>query len=241
MKLVHDYILTGTVFSNDLSRIVQHVRPHSTLSIRAVASLGQDLDADEHITRSVRSLYEVRLPDGTALQYRQLVRLINAIQRDAPHFIPDLYYTLLHEYTNHIDETRYTASLHMLDYISTPPDVPDPGLELFHETNFADCVAELCYRDLFYECHFLQGEYYTLVTMPLRRQLDTIFLQQHYKRRTGTLIETDIDTEPIVDYLLLRRYMVPPRRPVWSRRYYYTLLHDWAQMIDELMDTFRQQ
>ena len=77
--------------------------------------------------------------------------------------------------------------------------------------------------------------------MPLRQQLDRIFLQQHYKQRTGTLIETKMDTEPVVDYFLLRRHMVPPRRPVWSRRHYYTLLHDWAQMIDELVDTLRQK
>jgi len=241
MKLVHDYILTGTVFNSDLVRIVQHVRPHSTLSIRAVATLGQDLDADEHITRSVRSLYEVCFPDGTAAQYRRLVRLVNAVQKHAPHFLPDLYYIVLNEYVSKIDETRYTASLHMLDYASTPEDVPNPELELFHETNFADTVAELCYRDLFYECHFLQGEDYTLVTTPLRQQLDRIFLQQHYKQRTGILMETGTDTEPVVDYLLLRRYMVPLRRPVWSRRHYYTLLRDWAQMIDELVDTFRQK
>jgi hypothetical protein len=241
MKLLHDYILTGAMFSKDLNSIVQHVRPHSTLSIRAVASLGQDIDADEHITRSVRSLYEVHFPDGTGLQCRRMVRLINAAQKYAPHFIPDLYYTVLNEYTNHIDETRYTASLHMLDYANTPTNVPNPELELFHETTFADTIAELCYRDLFYECHFLQGEHYTLITTPLRQQLDRIFLQQHYKKRTGTLIETTTDTEPVVDYLLLRRYMVPPHRPVWSRRHYYTLLHDWARMIDELVDTLRRK
>ena len=94
MKLIHDYILAGTVFSNDMHRIVQQVSPHSTLSIRAVASLGQDIDADEHITRSVRPLYEVRFPDGTANQYRRLVRLVNAVQKYAPHFVPDLYYTV---------------------------------------------------------------------------------------------------------------------------------------------------
>jgi hypothetical protein len=77
--------------------------------------------------------------------------------------------------------------------------------------------------------------------MPLRQQLDRIFLQQHYKQRTGMLMETKTDTEPVVDYLLLRRYMVPPLRPVWSRKQYYTLLHDWAQMIDELVDTLRQK
>jgi hypothetical protein len=241
MKLIHDYILTGTVFNTDLNRIVQQVRPHSTLSIRAVASLGQDFDADEHITRSVRPLYEVRFPDGTVTQYRRLVRLINAVQKHAPHFIPDLYYIVLNEYMSNITETRYTASLHMLDYIGTPTYVPNPELELFHETSFADSVAELCYRDLFYESHLLQGEHYTLITMPLRQQLDRIFLQQHYKQRTGMLMETKTDTEPVVDYLLLRRYMVPPLRPVWSRRHYYTLLHDWTQMIDELADTLRQK
>ena len=77
--------------------------------------------------------------------------------------------------------------------------------------------------------------------MPLRQQLDGIFLQQHYKQRTGVLTEMRMDTEPVVDYLLLRRYMVPLNRPVWSRRRYYTLLHDWAQMIDELVDTLRQK
>jgi len=241
MKLIHDYILTGTVFNNDLRNIIQQVRPHSTLSIRAVASLGQDLDAEEHITRSVRPLYEVCFPDGTAAQYRRLVRLINAVQKHAPQFIPDLYYVVLSEYANHIDETRYTASIHMLDYANTPKHIANPELELFHETTFADSVAELCYRDLFYECHLLQGEHYTLITMPLRQQLDGIFLQQHYKQRTGMLTEMRMDTEPVVDYLLLRRYMVPLNRPVWSRRRYYTLLHDWAQMIDELVDTLRQK
>ena len=241
MKLVHDYILAGTVFNNDLRNIIQHVQPHSTLSIQAVASLGRDLDAEEHITRSVRPLYEVRFPDGTAVQYRRLVRLINAIQKHAPHFVPDLYYTVLNEYASNISETRYTASLHMLDYANTPTHIPNPELELFHETTFADSVAELCYRDLFYECHLLQGEHYTLITTPLRQQLDRIFLQQHYKQRTGVLIETETGTEPVVDYFVLRRYMVPPHRPVWSRRHYYTLLHDWAQMIDELVDTLRQK
>jgi hypothetical protein len=241
MKWIHDYILAGTVFDSDLHRIIQQVHPYSTLSIQAVASLGRDLDADEHITRSVRPLYEVRFPDGTAAQYRRLVRLINAVQKYAPQFVPDLYYVVLNEYASHIDETRYTASLHMLDYASTPKHIPNPELELFHETTFADSVAELCYRDLFYECHLLQGEHYTLITMPLRQQLDRIFLQQHYKQRTGTLIETKMDTEPVVDYLILRRYMIPPHRPVWSRRHYYTLLHNWAQMIDELVDTLRQK
>jgi len=241
MRWIHDYILTGTVFNSNLNRIIQCVHPHSTLSIQAIASLGRDLDVDEHITRSVRPLYEVRFPDGTALQYRRLVRLVNAVQKHAPDFIPDMYYIVLNEYTSKIEETCYTASLHMLDYASTPAHVPDPELELFHETNFADSASELCYRDLFYECHFLQGEHYTLVTMPLRQQLDRIFLQQHYKQRTGMLIETKTDTEPVVDYFLLRRYMVPPQRPVWSRKHYYTLLHDWAQMIDELVDTFRRK
>jgi len=241
MKLVHDYILTGTVFNTDLNRIVQQVRPYDTLSIRAVKSLGQDFDAEEHITRSVRPLYEVCFSDGTTLQYRRLIRMVNAIQRNAPNFIPDLYYTVLNEYASHIDETRYTASLHMLDYIDTPKYIANPELELYHETTFTDTVAELCYRDLFYECHFLQGEHYTLITTPLRQQLDRIFLQQHYKQRTGMLIEARMDTEPVVDYLLFRRYMAPPHRPVWSRRHYYTLLHDWAQMIDELVDTLRQK
>jgi hypothetical protein len=241
MKLVHDYILTGTVFNNDLHRIIQQVQPHSTLSIRAIKSLGQDFAADEHITRSVRSLYEMCFPDGTAVECRRLVRLINAVQRHAPDFIPDLYYIVLNEYMSRIEETRYTASLHMLDYIGTPAHVPNPELELFHETSFADSVAELCYRDLFYECHLMQGEDYTLITTPLRQQLDRIFLQQHYKQRTGMLMETKTDTEPVVDYLLLRRYMVPPQRPVWSRRHYHTLLHDWTQMIDELVDTLRQK
>ncbi len=241
MKLIHDYILAGTVFSSDLNMIIQHVCPYSTLSIRAVASLGQDLDADEHITRSVRPLYEVRFPDDTKKQYRRLVRLVNAVQRYAPHFVPDLYYTVLNEYASNIVETRYTASLHMLDYANTPTDVPNPALELYHETNFTSSVAELCYRDLFYELHLLQGEHYTLITMPLRQQLDRIFLQQHYKQRMGTLVETETNTEPVVDYLLLRRYMMPPQRPVWSRKHYYTLLHNWAQMIDELVDTFRRK
>jgi hypothetical protein len=240
-KLLHDYILTGAVFNNDLNRIIQQVRPYSTLSIRAVASLGQDFEADEHITRSVRPLYEVSFPDGSAKHYRRMVRLINAIQKHAPHFIPDLYYIVLNEYMNDIAGTRYTASLHILDYAHTPAYIPDPELELFHATSFADSISELCYRDLFYECHLLQGEHYTLITTPLRQQLDKIFLQQHYKKRTGVLIETETDTEPIVDYLLLRRYMVPPHRPVWSRRHYYTLLHDWAKMIDELVDTLRQK
>jgi len=241
MKLVHDYILTGTVFNTDLNRIVQQVRPYNTLSIRAVKSLGQDFDADEHITRSVRPLYEVCFPDGTRLQYRRLIRMVNAIRRNAPNFVPDLYYIVLNEYASHIDETRYTASLHMLDYTDTPQYIANPELELFHETTFADTVAELCYRDLFYECHFLQGEHYTLITTPLRQQLDRIFLQQHYKQRTGMLIETRMDTEPVVDYFLIRRYMVPPHHPVWSRKHYYTLLHNWAQMIDELVDTLRQK
>jgi hypothetical protein len=30
MKLIHDYILTGTVFNTDLNNIIQHVRPYST-------------------------------------------------------------------------------------------------------------------------------------------------------------------------------------------------------------------
>jgi hypothetical protein len=148
---------------------------------------------------------------------------------------------VLNEYASHIDETRYTASLHILDYAHTPEDVPNRELELYHETTFADTVAELCYRDRFYECHLLQGDYYTLITMPLRQQLDRIFLQQHYKKRTGTLVETTVDTEPVVDYLLLRRYMVPPNRPLWSRRHYYTLLNDWARMIDELVDTLHKK
>jgi hypothetical protein len=241
MKLLHDYILTGTVFNTDLNRIVQQVRPHSTLSIRAIKSLGQDFEADEHITRSVRPLYEVRFSDGTAAQCRRLIRLVSTIQRNAPHFIPDLYYIVLNEYMSRIEETRYTASLHMLNYINTPQHIANPELELFHETTFADTVAELCYRDLFYECHLLQGEHYTLITTPLRQQLDRIFLQQHYKQRTGMLIEARMDTEPVVDYLLFRRYMAPLHRPVWSRRHYYTLLHDWAQMIDELVDTLRQK
>ena len=237
---LYDYILVGDTLNNGVADLYKAVAPHTVLSIRATRALGRDIDDSYNAARSIRARYNIHFPDGTEREYQRMVRLINGITTKAPSIAPEFYYTLLHFYMRDVTHTRYTASPYVLDYLKQPDRPADAELEISHSVLFSDTIEELTYREMFYEMQIMQGDAYTLILFPLYDQIQQMHLTNHIRQYTDAeRIECDTGVTENIHYLLIRRYMLPQRRPTWSRRRYETLLHDWAQMIDTLCDTLR--
>ena len=237
---LYDYILIGDTLGDSIAELYRAVAPHTTVSIRATRALGRDIDDAYNLARSIRSRYTVAFPDGTEREYQRMVRLINGVVTQVPSIAPELYYTLLHFYISDINNTRYTATPYVLDYLKQPNRPADAELEIQHAVRFSDTIEELLYREMLYEMRMMQGDHYTLVLFPLYDKIRQLHLVNHIREHSDAeTIDVDDKIANNVHYLLIRRYLLPPKRPVWSRRRYETLLHAWAQMIDALCDTLR--